>query len=1694
VNYPTITIEGTILSAEILERLEGDDVYGQKPSDYGLKPGGRVKDEIARAWGESLLQWKIFQSKKERVHEDATGTTETRQFWIVPFLDTLGYRLTKTARAEVVSNETYDISHVDEEVDGFPAMVMGWRDSLDTKRETGGPRLSPHALVQEYLNVTEHLYGIVTNGHKLRLLRDSSRLTRLSYLEFDLEGMMDREAYSDFAILYRLLHRTRMPRRQEDAGTSIIEHYHQEAIESGARIRDGLSHAVEEALKILGNGLLHEPMNNGLRERFAAGDISARDYFTWLLRIVYRLLFLFVVEERDLIYSRDEDGEEDPVRARYRDIYNRFYAVSRLRRLAEERYLVEGGKHDLWIGLFHTFRLFESEAVGSWLGIAALDGELFGPDALGVLKGTRLRNEQLLHALWLLTLFHNSSGDWRRINYAALNVEEFGSVYEGLLDLEPTVTLSAASSPIGWGFGFLEGSERANTGSHYTPDELVRPLVQHALNPALDPVIEAKTADARKRKDHSAIERALLSLTVCDVACGSGHFLLAAARRIGFVLAQTRTGEEQPNPRALRVATRDVISHCIYGVDKNPMAVELCRVALWLEAHNPGKPLTFLDHRIRCGDAIVGVARAEDLERGIPDEAFAATMGDDKAVALALRKRNKAEREGADQLRLDIREQENETCRHTAAASRRLDAMPDDTLVERQAKQQMYAGLHGDKWMRLKRLADLATAQFFLPKTTENARNLCTEADYRGFRETPSRMTGSTIVAAAQSIAAERKFFHWFLEFPEVFDAGGFDCILGNPPFLGNRKLRSTLGGAFLDYATTVYAPAGAIDLVGYFFRRIFDNLRSGRALGCIATNTLAQGNTREGSLAVILDQGGTINYAIRSMKWPGRVGVEVTLMTLYKGEWIGTTILDGREADQINSYLSDDELLGDPYPLEANKDKSFQGSIVLGMGFVLEREQAQELIDRNPKNRDVIFPYLNGEDLNSRPDQSASRWVINFFDWSEERAQNYTDCYSIIEKLVKPERQRKKEDGTYKLRKPLPQRWWQYADKRPLLYRTIAPLERVLVVARVTKPVAFCFVPNGQVFHEKIVVFSYDASRYLSVLQSDFHHYWARQYSSTLGGMLTVNYSPSSCFETFPIPDAVEKCSESLDDIGSRYHTLRSSIMHRLQRGLTKIYNLFHTPALTLEQVMKDAKCDETVAAGALRELEQLRALHAEMDEAVKIAYGWNDLKLEHGFHEVDFLPENDRVRYTISPAARKEVLRRLLKLNHERYAEEQREKENARSSQSRRVTKETATVRKEVVEKEEIVSRSSDKRIPSESIALEPSQSALQLISGGQNKGKANLAFRRGILGCELAYRQPGDWTLGERKMMKQLRLIELESQKKISEHIYRAAAGPYDNKMMYSIKSQLAQRGVKLVKSSGGQHFGFTARAPKHDEYFDRYWGDIGATVDRIIKLTRPLKTHDISLVGTLYEAWNDLLAKGYTPTDNEIIHEATIEWHPKKLETPPEEWHKWLQWMKKKDLIPGGIMIEEEDDEPVVVSKPNRSTGKHVRTGKENIASSQTRSTPGIGDIDNDDVVPIIRAVMKDHRELDRESLIKAVASSLGYQRTGKKIRERVESAINASVRRGVIASDGGVYVLETRSIEEYDRETLTKALLAVLGSAWHDQHEAIQEAARYLGFRRTGSVIQETFESVIMNGVRNGNMEREGGMMRRRKSS
>ena len=492
--YTTINIQGNIISGEILEKIRIEDIKHQSQADFGLDKNTTIRDEIGIAWAATRAHWSAFKLRRDRLKDSDTGTSETRQGWMIPFLRELGYDLEKST-SEIINGKTYAVSHRAANRDGFPVHIVGINQSLDKRAEVGGTRLSPHALIQEYLNNHDHLYALVTNGRFLRLLRDATRLSRLSYLEFDLERIMEEDQFAEFALLYRLLHVTRMPENQDSGEEAVIEYYHQEALDSGSRIREKLSEAVEQSLKLLANGLLKHPANQELRELTTNGNLKPEQYYLYLLRLVYRILFLMVIEERHLIYPEKRDEETN----KKRSIYYQFYSINRLTKLAEKLIYVDPRKTDLWKSLLVTFKLFENSYYGEKLGLKPLGSGLFAPNALGNLAGQNLDNGTLLKVLQLLVTFENENQQRVRVNYADLDVEEFGSVYEGLLEYDPAIT-EIDGQPT---FSFVKGEGRSSSGSHYTPEELVKPLIKHSL----DYIIEERLKNPEKYVTGRAVKK-----------------------------------------------------------------------------------------------------------------------------------------------------------------------------------------------------------------------------------------------------------------------------------------------------------------------------------------------------------------------------------------------------------------------------------------------------------------------------------------------------------------------------------------------------------------------------------------------------------------------------------------------------------------------------------------------------------------------------------------------------------------------------------------------------------------------------------------------------------------------------------------------------------------------------------------------------------------------------------------------------------------------------------------------------------------------------------------------------------------------------------------------------------------------------------------------------------------------------------
>ena len=766
-NFTSISVEGGFLPPDLLENIAtgSGELPGQKPTDFKIPPGRSLPDVMQRSFADARDYWSAFQIRRNRSGE--SPTTLTRQYWMEGFLELLEFPRPRFQRSAIeVGDQALVISHRMHDGEFAPPInIVAWNQSLDEKEYQG--RHTPHAAVQSYLNSSETLWGLATNGGELRLLRDSVRLSKPSYLEFNLQAMLEGNLYNEFAVLYRLLHVTRFPKPEVAPHQCWLENYYSEGVERGGRVRDRLRDGVKGALEVLGTAFIRNPANATLAEDIAQQRLTDTDFYRQLLRLVYRLLFLMVTEERKLLSREAGTG--------LHTIYHRYYSVGRLRARAEHYFA--GDQHtDLWEGLKETFRLFRDDTALD-LNLSPLNSELFGPEACQDLESATCTNEELLRAMQRLSTF-DAGGVRRRVNYAHLDVEELGSVYESLLDYRPVfANLERAGGPSG--FVLATGTERKQTGSYYTPPELVRELIESALVPVMVERLAEAGPNSAKR------EEALLSLRVCDPACGSGHFLLAATRRIARELARTRTGQDEPALPQYRQAVRDVVRHCVYGVDKNPLAVDLCKVALWIESHAAGYPLGFLDHRIKCGDSLIGVSDLECLQEGIPDGAYKTVKGDDKKIASHYRRLNKVERQG----QLSFEFGDAGTPAGDFAAEIAAVGMQDErNTADVRAKQELYEELRAhDMYYRTQRAAcDLWTYVFFAPLVDPadlGAKLVPTSGDIRLVLE--GLQPSTRLKTEAKNASGTFVFFHWPLEFPEVFDKwyGGFDVVLANPPW-----------------------------------------------------------------------------------------------------------------------------------------------------------------------------------------------------------------------------------------------------------------------------------------------------------------------------------------------------------------------------------------------------------------------------------------------------------------------------------------------------------------------------------------------------------------------------------------------------------------------------------------------------------------------------------------------------------------------------------------------------------------------------------------------------------------------------------------------------------------------------------------------------------------------------------------------
>jgi hypothetical protein len=1106
---------------------------------------------------------------------------------------------------------------------------------------------------------------------------------------------------------------------EEETLTKLLER----SLEFQEEITNTLGEQVRRAVEVLIQSLARADQD---RNGELLSDVAPAQLYEAGLTVMMRLVFILSAEERGLLLLGDP-------------IYDQHYAVSTLRaKLREDadQYGVEvlERRHDAWSRLLATFRAIYGGVEHEAMRLPALGGSLFAPDRFPFLEGrsagSKWREEAAVPlpidnrtVLLLMTALQviEQRGGARWLSYRALDVEQIGHVYEGLLEFtaarvpeimlgligtkklpNPQITLSELESlatrgeqslidhlkeitgrsvptlnkaigsekdrsvyvaivhacngdeqlarrllPFGeliradsWGnllvyrqgsFAIVKGSDRRSSGTHYTPRSLTEPIVRYAM----EPLVYIGPAEGYPQKQWKLKTSAeLLALKICDMACGSGAFLVevcrymshrvveawaideAAGKQIGIDgVSRESLGDHEALPipldDRLLIARRLVAQTCIYGVDINHLAVELAKLSIWLVTLAKNKPFSFLDHALRCGDSLVGLHDLEQLR-------FFSLKPDDEHPVLFKGPLNTAVDE-AIELRL------------------KLEGMSSETVADVEAQTKLLAEAE-DKLVRLKCAADLLLAAEFWGENKGDKEERVRQAAVKSGYYVEKGPTAEFQQVAVKERRGQR-MFHWPLEFPEVIvKRGGFDAFIGNPPFMGAKKITGQFGDEYrwnliLSVANGL---SGHADLCVYFVLRAGRAIRECGTIGYLTTNTIGQGESREIGLEQLIQRGLSIPRAVASQKWPGAATVEVTLIWLRRGQWLGAYVLDDTPVAGIDSFLSaaGEEQL-EAQVLAENQGYAFQGSNIRGVGFILDSDEAERIVADDSRNKEVIFPYLIGQDINSRPDQSPSRMVINFFDWDRKTAERYRAPFEIVKQRVLPERQKIVHEAS---RRKGTEYFWHYDSLGKSLYEAIRPLNFVLARSRVSNLHALARIPTGIVFSDATVVFAFDGYDAFSILQSGFHTVWLERFSSTM--RTDTRYTPSSCFDTFPFPKGFLSCRKVnpsfaiLSDLGRQYYFHRQSIMKSNVQGLTKTYNRFHDPGESSADIQK------------------LRDLNIEMDQAVAASYGWTDLKLDHGFYET-----KQGGRFTISELARREVLQRLLKLNHDRYVEEMKQ-----------------------------------------------------------------------------------------------------------------------------------------------------------------------------------------------------------------------------------------------------------------------------------------------------------------------------------------------------------------------------------------------------------------------------------------------------
>lgn len=1264
-----------------------------------------------------------------------------------------GQDIPQTLKAEIEepqNRETLRPDMVLMDPDGKKARLLiqtyPLRQKLTRVVEGKAWKASPDTRMTQLLRDTGVTLGLVTNGDQWMLVYapkgETSGYTSW-YSTIWLEEQKTLAAFRNLLGLHRFF---------GVADEETLEALLAESAEDQQEVTDQLGYQVRKAVEVLVQSL--DKADQDYDGKLLEG-VPDKVLYEASLTVMMRLVFLFCAEERELLLLGDE-------------LYDDNYAVSTFReqlRTTADNHGEEilERRNDAWSRLLTTFRAVYAGVQHERMKLPPYGGSLFDPDRFPFLEGREpktswqdtpsqplpINNRTVLHLLEALQVLQvrlpgGGPAEPRKLSFRALDIEQIGHVYEGLLDHtairatepvlglagtrdnEPEVPLSLLEEFIEKGekelhkflknetgrssastikkmmnaeiddqtasrfrtachgneelwkriepfaglvrtdtFGYpaviltksvyvTAGTDRRSSGTHYTPRSLTEPIVQYTI----EPLVYQGPAEGKPRTEwklKSAVE--LLDLNICDMACGSGAFLVQACRYMSDRLVDAWEAVEQQvdgTPRItplgrvseggpteqiipsdteerLAYARRIVAQRCLYGVDVNPLAAEMAKLSLWLLTLAKDKPFEFLDHAIRCGDSLIGIHDIEQLKNYSlkPDNGdtplFKGPL--EQAVSEAI------------ELRL------------------KLEDMPSNTVEDVEAQEQLLAEAH-EKIARLRCAADLlVSAEYW----GENAKDKLERIGSAGVLAENYVEHGPTDEFQQKADSERRglKMFHWPLEFPEVLvKRRGFDVYAGNPPFMGNRKITGELGPQYREFLVEHLANGqrGMADLCVYFFLRSEQLLRPSGNCGLVATNTIAEGESRAVGLESLIQHGCCVYAAFPNVEWPGTASVFVSLVLLHKGDWSGTCTLGDREVSGIGPSLCEGLTTQEPpQSLENAGDRAFVGSNVIGKGFFLSPEEARRLIDADQNYSQVLHPFLNGADVNTAPDQTASRWVINFFKWPLNRnnspsnyrgpvASDFPRCLEIVERLVKPERDRKK-------RKTYRENWWRFGEPQSKLYDAIQGNSRVLVKARISPIHALVFVPNEQVFSDKLVVFTGDLSDFM-VLQSTLHEVWAVEFSPTMG-LTGISYSLSGALKTFVVPSL----SDDQLSVASQYYDHRDRMLELGKEGLTKLYNRFHDP-------------DKSSS-----DIEMLRDIHVEMDQAVAIAYGWDDLELEHGFHET-----KQGLRFTVSEPARREVLQRLLKLNHERYEEEVKQ---GLHGKKKKVAKRKAAPRKRTTKK---------------------------------------------------------------------------------------------------------------------------------------------------------------------------------------------------------------------------------------------------------------------------------------------------------------------------------------------------------------------------------------------------------------------------